>query len=1099
MPQQSLARAYRVNRLTLYGSAVALTLAIVVGTLLVIVEFVTQYCDQQAAVFVTASQQVISEVGNLSARLMQFVDLHEGAWTLREKDVVPLSRYRELLDVRNGVADTDTDLTATPFTIVTSLTARRDASRVAELLLIMRDFSAAPLIDERKVGATLSGYFYAQDGSFTASVPPLTKQQEQEARRKGVQNFNFELISSAERALNGKSVAQLRDDRPLWLAADPASGNQTVSRIVIPLFQGNNRIATLCASVPSQQFLEYFVHQNRPPGFFVLDGIRYQSLISSPGAARDKRIWREIQNSLPAISRTGYHVSRFWHGRVYFITQRVRGPDWVSVYALDGRDILENLRKPIFFSIAAALAVSALLWIAMLYFDRRVIRPAMLRARKLLETEQLNRAIVETSPVGIAVYFPRRQIVALENTVAAQMLGTSNDHATRRFYEELLSCWRDTQSVTGPHRFIEFQWILPDGELTYLGVGISDIVYGGEDAVLFGIVDLSERRANELLLLQARQHADDANRAKSMFLAVASHEIRTPLHGAIGHLELLGHELLQPGQYERIALIKRSFESLLNLVNDILDATKIDSRTLSIDVAPICVNDVVENAAQNVAPVIEGKGLSFYCVTDPCLDWETVLGDDQRLGQILLNLLNNAAKFTHTGTIRISSSMLHSDKRAQWINFTVTDTGIGIPADLQSTIFQPLTQADKTISRRFGGTGLGLYLCHTLVQLMGGRINVRSQPGHGSTFVVDIPFATTGKSPDARQEALAGVCFTVESVDADWRDRFSLRLSSWRGVPQNDQPSDYPRLALRFVDLEGFTPENEADFPEEFSIRMNACGPLVPQQAKSHVHVTSLSRAALLLAIDMALTRAPEVTVEETLRKAPTIELDVIIAEDDPVSLILLENQLQKLGCKRIRVASDGTQALRYWLEKPADILITDLGMPGMDGVALLRAVRELDPDACVLVTTASATAEIEVDGAASFTACMHKPVLLEDLRHILSGLTLQDRSKTAEPHRQNSAPARDLQLEAALLEGFANQWLDESAAISSAISEREVDKVTRLLHRLQGALRCIGADKLAEQLEAIWVVCYREDWISTERQWCRLARDVRAELSKSS
>lgn len=251
--------------------------------------------------------------------------------------------------------------------------------------------------------------------------------------------------------------------------------------------------------------------------------------------------------------------------------------------------------------------------------------------------------------------------------------------------------------------------------------------------------DLTERRETELALKQSRDEAIAANEAKSRFLSTVSHEVRTPMAGVIGLVELMNASASdnEVRAYSQTAL--DACKRLLQILNNLLDAAKLQSNSLSLEYRQFSVRPVIGDVVQLVTPEATKKGIMVEANVSPDVP-ELVCGDELRLRQVLQNLVFNAVKFTLNGSVSISVELLTSDAGTSTLKFSVTDTGIGISEEQQSKIFEPFVQAEDSTTRVFGGTGLGLNIVHTLVELMGGEIGVSSQLGSGSTFWVVIPF-----------------------------------------------------------------------------------------------------------------------------------------------------------------------------------------------------------------------------------------------------------------------------------------------------------------------------------------------------------------------
>ena len=237
---------------------------------------------------------------------------------------------------------------------------------------------------------------------------------------------------------------------------------------------------------------------------------------------------------------------------------------------------------------------------------------------------------------------------------------------------------------------------------------------------------------------EARRAAERANSAKTMFLANMSHEIRTPLNGILAMAEMLGHSGLSPDQRDMAGVILQSAESLMGIVNDILDVSKMEAASLRIESVPFELRPILDGVIHLFQPHARQKGLSLECRVAPGVP-RAISGDPLRIRQILLNLLSNAIKFTEAGGVTLVVAVAGDPDRAPALHFRVADTGIGIPPEVSQRLFRAFTQAEAGTTRKFGGTGLGLAISLRLVTLMGGSIGLESEPGRGSTFWFVIP------------------------------------------------------------------------------------------------------------------------------------------------------------------------------------------------------------------------------------------------------------------------------------------------------------------------------------------------------------------------
>ena len=287
----------------------------------------------------------------------------------------------------------------------------------------------------------------------------------------------------------------------------------------------------------------------------------------------------------------------------------------------------------------------------------------------------------------------------------------------------------------------EFRILLPDGSIRWVrSQGRVEIAESQPTRLTGALIDITRQRETLMRLERAREAAESAVKAKSAFLANMSHEIRTPMNGIIGCVTLLLDGGVTNEQKEYIETIRSCGDSLLQLVNDILDLSKIEAGKLTLEQTPFHLKTLIKEALAVVAPAARERGLALWETVDKDLP-EALVGDPQRLRQVLLNLLSNAVKFTESGHIEVSVVATSQSSDTVRLEFSVRDTGIGIPADIQESVLEPFTQGDSSTTRRFGGTGLGLAICRRLVELMDGRLELQSEPGRGSTFRFTADFA----------------------------------------------------------------------------------------------------------------------------------------------------------------------------------------------------------------------------------------------------------------------------------------------------------------------------------------------------------------------
>ncbi|UUD64479.1 response regulator [Pseudomonas seleniipraecipitans] len=294
-----------------------------------------------------------------------------------------------------------------------------------------------------------------------------------------------------------------------------------------------------------------------------------------------------------------------------------------------------------------------------------------------------------------------------------------------------------------------YQTTLPevgDGELAVLARHINNLASGLNNAAL-------EQQQAMTLLIKAREESELANRAKSDFLAMMSHELRTPMNGVLGMLQLLETTELNQEQHEYAALASESTEHLLKVINDILDFSRIERGALELELISFNLPVLLKTSLQAFQHSAQQRGLALHLALGEALPSLQVQGDPTRLRQILVNLIGNALKFTERGEVRVEANWQALDNQVLWFTCSVHDTGIGISSERLDTMFDAFQQADNSISRRYGGTGLGLPIARTLAERMGGTLTARSEPGHGSCFTLEIPLPFSAQQPAPRPEA----------------------------------------------------------------------------------------------------------------------------------------------------------------------------------------------------------------------------------------------------------------------------------------------------------------------------------------------------------
>jgi len=384
------------------------------------------------------------------------------------------------------------------------------------------------------------------------------------------------------------------------------------------------------------------------------------------------------------------------------------------------------------------------------------IRTADLRMthEALSKSEARFRVLVEQAPEAIVVFEAGLNRFVDCNDNALKLFGCGreelfkSDH--RSFYPRVNPCDEETftgmreyiaRALAGENIVLEREVLSSDGKASQCEVRMTRLPSSGGELVRMSFIDITERKRSEEAVKLARDQACAANKAKSIFLANMSHELRTPMNGIIGFSELLSFSELNSGQKEFVEMIKMSSFHLLELIDDLLDFSKLEVKKMSLDKKPFDIRALVMNSRSLVCKQIENKKLEIECGVDPEIKY-WLMGDQLRFKQILLNLLTNAIKFTPSGAIKVNVSQISKNEADARIALSVIDEGIGMPSDKTGEIFEMFHQLDDSSTRRHGGAGLGLSIVKNLVELMNGTISVKSEVGKGSCFTVEMPFET---------------------------------------------------------------------------------------------------------------------------------------------------------------------------------------------------------------------------------------------------------------------------------------------------------------------------------------------------------------------
>ncbi|HVK31631.1 MAG TPA: ATP-binding protein [Burkholderiaceae bacterium] len=727
--------------------------------------------------------------------------------------------------------------------------------------------------------------------------------------------------------------------------------------------------------------------------------LRYWRLEESQVLGRDSRT---VFGDAPSLRASLELDRRVWAGEGPLVTeQAVAGPDGESQLMVTRR--LVNVSDGRTLLLVVARDISAL---------RR-------QAREIEHHERLVREVIDLEDHYILVKDAQQRYVLVNDAYA---------RATRRRKDELIG--RTPREAFGDHpaiaaigaieaRVIEERVTVVREERIDLGLGDGERVLladrrpimlaDGSIGVLAVIRDVSDERQREASLRSAMQRAQAAVEARSRFLANISHEVRTPINGMMGLTDLVLASALTPQQREWLTLARAAAQGLLEIVNDVLDLSKIDAGAMGIERTAFDLHALLVEACRPMALRARAKALGFTLVIAPELP-ELVRGDPTRLRQVLGNLVGNAVKFTQAGSVTVRAGVQGGDDDAppRRISIAIEDTGPGIAPDKHEQVFEPFVQADESTTRRFGGTGLGLAICRQLVALMDGRIVLDSSLGRGSRFTVDLPLEAAPRSvpmPALQGRRLAWIEAEGGSFEIwrPWLVLWGIEAVVARHPAQALGQRELPIDTLVFEGVTHPTPYDAAvrEWRGRGELRrlivLHAVGavdamierPAGTLPSARGLPVARLTRPLAPRELHDALSRRIEGRFDPgTVASHALRRLDgrhVLLAEDNDVNLLLAQTMLAQLGAE-VTSVRDGAQALDRLLNARYDVVLMDIQMPELDGTDVVRQWRRIEtegqaPPAVIVALTAHAmSGDRERFIAAGFDGYLGKPFTIQAL-----------------------------------------------------------------------------------------------------------------------
>ena len=649
--------------------------------------------------------------------------------------------------------------------------------------------------------------------------------------------------------------------------------------------------------------------------------------------------------------------------------------------------------------------------------------------------------IVHTTPDGLST-------TAYANPAFERTMGWSADDLMGRpiaamtgwenVWEKLLALVEHDDETA-----IEIQASRRDGALVWLEASAKLLERGQDGAIRWVVVarNIGDRRKVQEDLLRAKEQAEAANVAKSEFLANMSHEIRTPMNGVIGMSSLLLRGDLRPEQRTFAEAIRTSADSLLDIINNILDISKLEAGKVELESIDFSLEKVVEDVVELLAPRALEQGVEVVCHLDD-LARRPLRGDPTRVRQILLNLLSNSLKFTERGFVSVQVTSERGESGLVGLRIEVSDTGIGLTPEAKGKLFQKFQQADGSITRRFGGTGLGLSICRELVELMGGAIGVEDRRGGGSTFWVEIELAAGLREIERGRPAnLRGVrILVVDDLEIN-RTIFRRQLEEYGAIVREAASgaaclaalaqADADAKAYDLVLMDHMMPGMAGDQVAEL-IRANAdlhqprlvlaSSMGVPLSTDRAAHagfdafLTKPVRHKMLVDCLAGLmaqgeTAASAETSAASTETRPLGQVRVLLAEDNAINTLLATTLLEAVGYS-VETVVNGAQAVEAAQRSRYDLILMDVHMPLMDGLEASRRIRALAGAAgsvpIVAMTANAMKSDREACLAAGMSDFVSKPIDADAFLAVVARYVEQDddNDRQADPRLSPPPPS---------------------------------------------------------------------------------------------
>ncbi|WP_323016899.1 hybrid sensor histidine kinase/response regulator [Castellaniella sp.] len=779
--------------------------------------------------------------------------------------------------------------------------------------------------------------------------------------------------------------------------------------------------------------------------------------------------------AVPSVSADGFSLMP--DGLVLRLQSPTDG--WIAYYLIPyGSFFKANFWLPLISLILTVLGLLAgLAYVG--WHRRHVVEPARKDQIALLESEAFNRTLLDTAPIALCLLTRGEGKVVFASAQARSWLNLEPGKVVAPHLPGQEVMLRRVLDAQAPG--ILEQLDLSNGHS--LHVAFTPTRYRQQDVVLCAVTDVTVQAEAQRALAQARSAAEQANQAKTSFLATMSHEIRTPLYGVLGTLELLALTRLDDTQQQYLVRLQSAAELLLQQISDVLDVSKIEAGQMPLATVLFNPRDLVQRCVAAYAALAQQKDLLLFCSIDIRTP-EWCQGDVAHLRQIVANLISNAIKFTATGHIIVRLAVLReaNDSKPWEMRLQVADTGAGIAEEHQAGLFTPFYRSHLGQASVLGavrGTGLGLSICSSLAQMLGSEIKVSSAPGLGSSFSLDVfllPAAAAEQQGDEPSPALQGLALWVRAPHGELSAHVCRWLCHW-GADAQAAPVPLSSASGGRWLVDVMMPARAQ--PAGWDGRYLCLSPAQPPS--THPEIDGGSVDSIAWGLD-ALVHQRTAAAQPAV--IPKLSLRVLVAEDNPINQATLTAQLEQLGCQ-VSLAGDGEEALVQWRIQPHDVVLTDVNMPRMDGYELTRRLRAQGAACPIIGITANALREEGQRCTESgMDAWLVKPIDLVSLGRLLRQWGAKNRGADGVPESAETlegaggAPADERwAVPARYRDVFRSTMARDLAALSRAIGQKDGRTVQQRLHRMRGGLKVVGLAEMAAHLAVLEEAVQREGW----------------------